>query len=108
MGFGELAGVMLRNYPRRTVLGLALIVSQAFLYNGVFFTFPLVLRKFYGVPPDRIGYYILPFASAISWGRSCWAGSSTRSAAEPMIGGTYTISAVLLALSGYLFASGRA
>ena len=49
IGFGELAGVMLRTYPGRTVLGLSLIISQAFLYNGVFFTFPLVLRNFYGV-----------------------------------------------------------
>ena len=45
LGFGELVGVMLRTYPRRTVLGISLIVSQAFLYNGVFFTFPLVLHE---------------------------------------------------------------
>ncbi len=61
LSFGELAGVMLRTYPSRTVLGLALIISQAFLYNGLFFTFPLVLSNFYRVPPDRTGLYLLPF-----------------------------------------------
>ena len=30
---------MLQKYPSRTVLGLAMIISQAFLYNGVSFTF---------------------------------------------------------------------
>ena len=34
---------MLRTYPRRAVLGLALFVGQAFLYNAVYFTFGLVL-----------------------------------------------------------------
>src|SRR5262249_60868748 len=58
IGFGELAGVMLRKYPGRTALGLALIVSQAFLYNGVFFTFPLVLRNFFEIDPDQTGYYL--------------------------------------------------
>ena len=73
---------MLRTYPGRTVLGLALIISQAFLYNGVFFTFPLVLRNFYGVPPDRTGFTCCRSRSATSWGRCSWAGSSTRSAAS--------------------------
>ena len=56
VGFGELASVMIRNYLRRTVLGLALIISQAFLYNGLFFTFPLVLSKFYQVPRIEPGF----------------------------------------------------
>ena len=32
------------------ILGLSLMVAQAFAYNGVFFTYALVLAKFYGVP----------------------------------------------------------
>ncbi len=97
---------MLRTYPSRTVLGLALIISQAFLYNGLFFTFPLVLSNFYHVPSDRTGLYLLPFTLSnflgpVLLGR--WFDTIGR---RPMIGGTYTISAVLLAISGYLFTAG--
>ena len=106
VGFGAIARTMLRKYPTRTVLGLMLIISQAFLYNGVSFTFALILTNFYGVPADDVGLYLLPFALGNflgplllghlfdSWGR------------KPMIAGTYAISAVLLAASGFLFTHG--
>ncbi len=107
VGFGELVGVMLKTYPSRTLLGVALIVSQAFLYNGVFFTFPLVLRNFYGVPADRTGLYLLPFALSNFLGPLLLGRFFDTIGRRPMIAGTYTISAVLLALAGYLFAAGR-
>ena len=103
VGFGELVGVMLKTYPRRTVLGVSLIVSQAFLYNGVFFTFPLVLRNFFGVAANRIGYFILPFAFCNFLGPLVLGRFFDTIGRRPMIGGTYTISAVLLVVSGYLF-----
>jgi MFS family permease len=103
VGFGELVGVMLRTYPRRTILGVSLIVSQAFLYNGVFFTFPLVLRNFFDVPADRIGFFILPFALSNFLGPVLLGRFFDTIGRRPMIGGTYTISALLLAVSGYFF-----
>ncbi len=103
VGFGELAGVMLRTYPSRTVRGLALIISQAFLFNGLFFTFPLVLRHFYGVPADRTGLYLLPFALSNFLGPVLLGRFFDTVGRRPMIGGTYTISAGLLALTGSLF-----
>jgi MFS family permease len=107
VGFGELAGTMLRTYPSRTLLGLALIVSQAFLYNGVFFTFPLVLRNFFDVPADRTGLYLLPFALSNFLGPVLLGRFFDTVGRRPMIAGTYTVSAVLLAVSGYLFAAGH-
>ena len=98
---------MLRTYPSRTLLGLALIISQAFLYNGVFFTFPLVLSNFYGVPADRTGLYLLPFALSNFLGPVLLGRFFDTVGRRPMIIGTYLISAVMLALSGYLFATGR-
>ncbi len=103
IGFSELAGVMIRQYLRRTILGLSLIVSQAFLYNGVFFTFPLVLRKFYGIAPDRTGLYLLPFALSNFLGPLLLGRFFDTVGRKPMIGSTYTISAILLAVTGYLF-----
>jgi MFS family permease len=107
VGFGELALVMLRTYPSRTLLGLALIVSQAFLYNGLFFTFPLVLTNFYGVPADHTGLYLLPFALNNFLGPVLLGRFFDTIGRRPMIGGTYTIAAVLLALTGALFLAGR-
>jgi MFS family permease len=99
----ELAGVMVRKYPGRTVLGLALIISQAFLYNGVFFTFPLVLRTFYGVHPDRTGFYLLPFALSNFLGPLILGRLFDTIGRKPMIAATYTVSAFLLAFTGYVF-----
>jgi len=59
----ELGTVLLRRYPRRTILGLTLMAAQAFCYNAVFFTYALVLQRFYGIAADRVGAYILAFAA---------------------------------------------
>ena len=61
-GFGLIARAMFQRYRRRAVLGLALMISQAFFYNAVFFTYALVLTSFYGVPGPKTGLYLLPFA----------------------------------------------
>jgi len=78
----SVARTLLRLYPGRTTLGLVLMASQAFVYNAIFFTYALVLTRFYGVEADRVGLYILPLPSATSWGRCCSARCSTRSAAR--------------------------
>ena len=49
-------------YPRRTILGIALMTTQSFMYNAISFTYPFVLTKFYDVPISSIGFFILPFA----------------------------------------------
>ncbi|HXD40264.1 MAG TPA: MFS transporter, partial [Ramlibacter sp.] len=59
----EVAHVLLRRYPRRSAVVLALMVSQAFFYNAIFFTYALVLTRFYAVQPGQVGFYILPFAA---------------------------------------------
>src|SRR6201985_2195420 len=58
----SVARTLLKHYPGRTALGVVLMSSQAFIYNAIFFTYALVLTKFYDVPADRVGLYILPFA----------------------------------------------
>jgi MFS family permease len=39
------------------------MVAQAFLFNAVFFTYGLVLTKFYHIQEARAGVYILPLAA---------------------------------------------
>jgi hypothetical protein len=59
----EVARVLFKTYRQRTLVGLTLMAAQAFFYNAIFFTYALILTNFYGIPADRIGWYILPFAA---------------------------------------------
>jgi MFS family permease len=106
VGFGLIARTMLRQYAGRSAYGLALMVSQAFLYNAIFFTYALVLSHFYEVPKDRTGLYLLPFAVGNFLGPVLLGGLFDSVGRKPMIILTYTVSALLLALTGYLFAQG--
>ena len=99
----EVAITLFRTQRERTLVGLSLMAAQAFFYNAIFFTYALVLTEFYGVRPDHVGWYILPFAAGNflgplligrlfdTWGR------------RPMLILTYATSGVLLAITGYLF-----
>ena len=82
--FAAIARVLLVGHLRRTILGLSLMIAQAFAYNGVFFTYALVLSRFYGVPSGRIGLYLIPFAFGNLLGpvASGWALRSRRAAAD--------------------------
>jgi hypothetical protein len=51
---------MLGKYRARSVLALTLMIAQSFLFNAAFFSYGLVLTKFYGVPENRAGLYLLP------------------------------------------------
>jgi MFS family permease len=82
------------------------MAAQAFFYNAIFFTYALVLTDFYGIRPTMSAGTSCRSRPAISSGRCCSAGCSTRSGRRPMIAFTYGVSGVLLALSGYLFAIG--
>ena len=42
-------------YRSRALVGLTLMASQAFFYNAIFFTYALVLTKFYAVPASGCG-----------------------------------------------------
>ena len=94
---------IVRDYPQRAVLGLVLMGSQAFFYNAIFFTYALVLTKFYGVPSASIGWYMLPFALGNFCGPLLLGPLFDRIGRKPMIASTYAISGVLLAIVGYLF-----
>jgi MFS family permease len=102
--YREVARTLGRTYLRRTLLGLSLMVSQAFFYNAIFFTYALVLSTFYGVPPERVGWYGVPFAVGNFFGPLLLGRLFDSVGRRPMIIVTYTISALLLAGTGWLFA----
>jgi MFS family permease len=105
-GFRTVARTLLGSYRRRTLLGLALMISQAFFYNAVFFTYALVLGTFYHVRPEHIGYYILPFAAGNFVGPLVIGRLFDSVGRRTMIAATYALSGLLLILTGWLFARG--
>ncbi len=90
----------------RTLVGLSLMVAQAFFYNAIFFTYALVLTDFYGIEADRVGWYILPFAAGNFLGPLLLGRLFDTVGRRVMIAFTYGLSGVLLAGAGYLFAIG--
>ncbi len=106
--FGLLAIIraMFTQYRKQSVLGLSLMVAQAFLYNAVLFTYVLVLRKFYDVPVKDSGLYLLPFALGNFLGPLILGHFFDVIGRKPMIVGTYGVSAILLVATGWLFVHG--
>ncbi|MEX0753464.1 MAG: MFS transporter [Xanthobacteraceae bacterium] len=102
-GFGLIARAALGQYRRRAMLGLALMISQAFLYNAIFFTYALVLTAFYAVPASDTGLYLLPFAAGNFIGVVVLGHYFDTIGRRQMIAATYLASALLLLLTGYLF-----
>jgi MFS family permease len=94
---------ILRDYPRRIVLGLTLMSAQAFFYNAIFFSYALVLTRFYDVPAASVGWYILPFALGNFLGPLALGPLFDSIGRKPMIGLTYALSGGLLAVVGWLF-----
>ncbi|MFI4964817.1 MAG: MFS transporter [Caulobacterales bacterium] len=102
----EIATTLLRRHPRRTALGLVLMATQAFCYNAIFFTYALVLTKFYVVPAARVGWFILPFALGNVAGPLLLGRLFDTLGRKPMISGTYGLAGALLCLTGWMFARG--
>ena len=100
----RLLSAILRDYRRRAMLGLTLMTAQAFFYNAIFFSYALVLTRFYAVPASAVGWYMLPFALGNFLGPLLLGPLFDTIGRKPMITATYAISGVLLAIVGWLFA----
>jgi len=102
----DIARSLVVRHPKRTFLGLVLMATQAFCYNAIFFTYALILTKFYGVPGSSIGWFILPFAAGTFLGPLLLGHFFDSIGRKPMIALTYGLAGVLLCLTGWMFAEG--
>src|SRR5947209_11642910 len=102
----QIARTMLGQYPSRSFLGFSMMVTQAFLYNAIFFTYALVLQHFYHIPSDRIGVYFFPFAAGNLAGPLLLGHLFDTVGRRKMILFTYRVSGCLLAVSSVLFSAG--
>ncbi|HWD57936.1 MAG TPA: MFS transporter [Stellaceae bacterium] len=103
-GFGLIVRTMFGRYWRRALVGFSLMVAQAFLYNAIFFTYALVLTRFFHVEASVTGLYLLPFAFGNVLGVYLLGSLFDTIGRRQMIAATYATSAVLLAITGWLFA----
>jgi len=107
MGVGALLLALFRLYPQRAAVGLTLMVAQAFFYNAIFFTYALVLGRFFGVAPERVGLYLLPFAIGNFLGPLLLGRYFDSVGRRPMMALTYAASGLLLLLATALFVGGQ-
>ena len=101
--WGDVFHVLLVRHRSRAIFGLTLMASQAFFYNAIFFTYALVLARFYGVADDRVGYYIFPFALGNFLGPLILGHLFDTVGRRFMIAATYAIAGIGLLATGYAF-----
>jgi MFS family permease len=94
---------MVTRLRARAFVGLSLMTAQAFFYNAIFFTYALIMTKFYGVPDDKVGYYIFPFAIGNFFGPLLLGRLFDSVGRRAMIGATYALSGIGLCVMGYAF-----
>ena len=102
----EIWNTIVHEHRRRSLLGFVLMLTQAFFYNAIFFTYGLVLMRFYNVPAQNVGGYLLPFALGNVLGPIVLGHLFDTIGRKKMITATYAIAGLLLAASGWLFHAG--
>jgi MFS family permease len=79
------------------------MATQAFLYNAIFFTYALILADFYGIDGGAVAYFIFPFALGNLLGPLILGQYFDSIGRRVMVGGTYSLAAILLFVTGWLF-----
>lgn len=101
--FGTIVRVLFRQYPKRTLVGAAMMITQSFLYNAIFFSYALVLTNFYGLKTAETSIYFFPFAIGNLLGPILLGRFFDTWGRRQMIFLTYLVSGVVLAVSAFLF-----
>ena len=100
---GDVWRAMIHDQPKRSLLGLILMVGQSFFYNAVFFTFALVLTRFFHVPSERVSLYLLPLALSNFVGPLVLGRFFDSIGRKKMISATYGLSGIVLVGSAWCF-----
>ncbi len=102
-GYLALVKVLFSQYPKRSILSATLMITQSFLYNAIFFTYTLVLTKFYGVSAADAPLYLIAFCVGNLIGPLLLGSLFDSVGRRKMIAGTYLLSSVLLAVTAVMF-----
>jgi MFS family permease len=102
----EIWDAIVHEHRRRSFLSFVLMSTQAFFYNAIFFTYALVLMRFYSVPEQNVGGYLLAFALGNVLGPVLLGHLFDTIGRKQMITLTYGLAGILLAVTGWLFHAG--
>ena len=91
----EIARTAFTKYPRRTALGFALFIGQAFMYNAVTFDLGTLLGEFFDVASGTVPIYIAIFAFSNFLGPFVLGRLFDTVGRKPMVSLTYLGSAAL-------------
>ena len=94
--FRTIARTAFKVYPKRTILGLALFVGQAFIYNGITFNLGTLFSGFYGVAAGIVPVFIVCYAAGNFLGPVLLGRLFDTVGRRPMITTSYLGSAVLV------------
>jgi MFS family permease len=97
---------MMGDNRQRSFLALTLMIGQAFFFNAVFFTYALVIKKFFHVSNGDLPRYLLPFAVGSFLGPMVLGPLFDKIGRKPMITATYGTAALLLLGTIYPFVHG--
>jgi MFS family permease len=103
VSFTTIVKVLFQQYPTRTLVGATMMITQAFLYNAIFFTYALVLTNFFGLKTSETAVYFFPFAIGNLLGPILLGRLFDTWGRRQMIFSTYLISGLVLAVSAFLF-----
>ncbi len=103
VGFVEVAKTLFAIYPRRSTVAFSLLVTQAFLYNAIFFTYGLMLTTYFGVSSHVVPLFLIPFAAGNYAGPALLGPLFDRLGRRVMIPTTFLLSGVFTIAIGYLF-----
>jgi MFS family permease len=105
-GYLTLLHLLFTSYRRRAVLGASLLITQSFLYNAIFFTYTLVLTRFYHVSETLAPAYLIAFAVGNLAGPLTIGRLFDTIGRKPMISASYIGSGAMLAITAWLFDQG--
>ncbi|MDG9720388.1 MFS transporter [Streptomyces sp. DH24] len=104
--FAEIGRTVFTKYRRRAILGFALFIGQAFLYNAITFGFGAILTRFFDVPTGSTGYYFAVIAIGNFCGPLLLGKLFDTVGRRVMISSTYLLSGLLLFGTAWLFDRG--
>jgi MFS family permease len=102
----EIFGNMIGDNRQRSFLALTLMVGQAFFFNAIFFTYALIVKRFFHVSNDDLPLYLLPFAVGSFLGPILLGRLFDSVGRKPMITATYCTAGLLLLGITYPFVHG--
>ncbi|WDZ95953.1 MFS transporter [Herbaspirillum sp. WKF16] len=102
----EIAAILLHRYRARSLMVALMMIAQAFVYNAIFFTYSLVLTRFYQIPDNRVALYIFPFALGNVLGPILLGHLFDSIGRRRMIAATYLLAGAGLAATAWAFNAG--